>query len=161
MAPLGDMPGGAASWNQRETSMKTKFSRDLELTPEFNGNKALPAEEQLKYRLTPMELGDFYDVLDKLTMVAGAKAPDGTVDTEKLKIDTEKFDSNSQKQFMMVCQGFLPRYATSIGAPLLAADDTPITIEEIAKYAPFVSLTAEIVTSLLSISTPTEVELGN
>ena len=65
------------------------------------------------------------------------------------------------KEFMEVCQGFMPKYVKSIGAKLLDANDAEITVEDIAKYAPMISLLSEFTAKLLEISTPTEVELGN
>lgn len=136
--------------------MKVKFSKVVPFTPDFNGNKSLPDDEQIKYELTPMELADFYDVLDALSSIKGTKQEDGTI-----QIDTSKLNSSSQKEFMKVCQGFLPKYINSVGAKLEDHGGNEITVEDIAKYAPMISLLSEFTAKLLEISTPTEVELGN
>jgi hypothetical protein len=136
--------------------MKVKFSKTLLFVPLFNGNQSQPEGDQLKYELTPMELSDFYDVLDKLAGLKGAKKDDGTI-----VVDPNSLSATSQKDFMQVCQGFLTKYVKSVGAKLEDADGNEITVEDIAKYSPFITLLSEFTAKLLEISTPTELELGN
>jgi hypothetical protein len=44
----------------------TSFSKEVDFTPEFNGNKALPETEQLKAVLSPLQTLEVIDITEVL-----------------------------------------------------------------------------------------------
>lgn len=136
--------------------MKTTFSRLRTFVPTFNGNQDLPENEQLKYAIKPLTVGDFYIVLEAVSRIAGGKSEDG-----KVILDSDKLVGSSQREFLELSEKYIPQYVTSKGAPLLASDDTEVPLEEAVGYSPFLSLTSELVMQLMSVSQPTEIDAKN
>jgi hypothetical protein len=132
--------------------MRLSFSRTKIFVPEFNGNADLPEDKQLKFKIKPMDLGDFTDAFER---VAGLIGPDG-------KVDTAKVSGEKQKEFLLLGAAFLPKYVESVGAPLLASDsEEPLTVPEIVTLPPLMALTVELVWATILQSSPTDGDIKN
>ena len=134
--------------------MKVKFSRSSVFVPLFNGNRDLPEDEQLKYEISPMDNGDFYDMQDNITQIGLKPGADG-------KVDTADLNRQEQKKFVTCGKVYLPHYIKSVGSPLLDADGNTISIEDISKLSAFLSLSNELLWELFALSIPTEIEAKN
>ena len=55
--------------------MRVTFSRARVVTPDWNGNKELPEEQQLRYEYTPLEYGQWQDAVETLQRL-GTADPD-------------------------------------------------------------------------------------
>lgn len=132
--------------------MKTAFSHEQEYVPTYKENQSLPETERLKYSITPMELGDFYDLFE--TVIAMGIAKDG-------KIDTDKLDPKVRRQFFMAATKYVPQYVKSIGAPLLDAKGGEISVATVANSGVFMPLAQELLWTLLALSSPSEADVKN
>src|SRR5260221_13932688 len=101
--------------------MKVEFSREVVFIPDFNKNKELPDDQQLKVKLKVMSLLDVLDLTDVLKNAGFDKG--------------EVKDLTHDQMKMVVLEGgkYIPKYASLIGAE-------GFTIEDVIGYATFFPL---------------------
>lgn len=126
--------------------MKIRFSRLVEYIPEWNGNKLLPVEDQIKCVIKPMVLGDLVILLDVL---GGTKSSDGT---------NLEMTASSASRMIEATKDILPKYVTVTG---LEDDDGPVTIQMLTMYAQYMPLASEIIMACANVSSPSETTEGN
>lgn len=134
--------------------MKLALSRAKEFVPDWNGNLQLPADQQLKYLLTPVDNGDFYDLQDCIGRLGLKATTDG-------KVDSTNLDVKAQREFLTGAGTYLTRYVKSTGAPLLDQNDKEITIEDIGKYAALIGLANEILMEIIKNGVPQAADSKN
>lgn len=126
--------------------MKIRFSRLVEYIPDWNGNKLLPVEDQIKCIIKPMVLGDLVILLDVL---GGTKSSDGT---------NLEMTASSASRMIEATKDILPKYVTVTG---LEDDDGPVTIQMLTMYAQYMPLASEIIMACANVSSPSETTEGN
>jgi len=126
--------------------MKIKFSRAVEYIPDWNGNKRLPVEDQIKCVIKPMVLGDLVILLDVL---GGTKSNDGA---------SLEMTASSASRMIEATKDILPKYVTVTG---LEDDDGPVDIKQLTMYAQYMPLASEIIMACANISSPSETTEGN
>lgn len=126
--------------------MKIRFSRLVEYIPDWNGNKLLPVEDQIKCVIKPMVLGDLVILLDVL---GGTKSSDGT---------NLEMTASSASRMIEATKDILPKYVTVTG---LEDDDGPVTIQMLTMYAQYMPLASEIIMACANVSSPSETTEGN
>jgi len=126
--------------------MKVKFSRSVEYIPDWNGNKSLPAEDQIRCIIKPMVLGDLVILLDVL---GGSKSDDGT---------NVEMTAASASKMIEATKDILPKYVTVSG---LEDDDGPVNTQQLTMYAQYMPLASEIIMACANISSPSETTEGN
>lgn len=126
--------------------MKIRFSRLVEYIPDWNGNKLLPVEDQIKCLIKPMVLGDLVILLDVL---GGTKSSDGT---------NLEMTASSASRMIEATKDILPKYVTVTG---LEDDDGPVTIQMLTMYAQYMPLASEIIMACANVSSPSETTEGN
>jgi hypothetical protein len=122
--------------------MKIEFSRSREYVPEFNGNKELPEEEQLKATISVMRLSDLLDLGDTFKE---ADFEEG--DMKNMTLDQMKVLVKGAGQYV-------PKYVKLSGNDGFALDD-------VVQFPQFLSLAAELLFTLLSYSQPTTADVKN
>lgn len=127
--------------------MKVKFSREVTVTPSWNGNET--AEEKFTATMKPVAFGELLEVLDAF-QAAGIAA--GAVDTSQL-------DGKVIRNILDACSGVLNKYVTLRN--LQDEQGVELTIKDVVTYGPFMMLAMELVGRLVQISTPTEEDEGN
>ncbi len=129
--------------------MKYKLSKEVEFTPVWNENKELPEEEQVKFTLKVLSMGDVLILMDTLEDAADE---DGNVDGDRLTAGTTTKLVNEATRL-------LPIYATMEG--LEGEDGEVIGVDTITLFPQFIGLITEVLFELISISTPNEADSGN
>lgn len=127
--------------------MKVQFSLAREYTPEWNGNRELPEDEQVKATLKTLESMDLLELADALER----QGVDGEVDSTKMT-------AKDIKALLTETGRLLPKYVEVTG---IEGDDGPITMHQIIAYPDFMELAVELLMQLANISQPTEDDLGN
>lgn len=122
--------------------MKVNFSRETVFIPEFNDNKLLPDEEQLKIKLKVMNLLDLLDLTDILKGVGFDKGDIKDLTVEQMKT--------------IVKEGakYIPKYASLVGAD-------GFTLQDITDYAAFLPLATELLFTLLNNASPNAADAKN
>ena len=129
--------------------MKYKLSKQVDYSPEWNANKELPEDEQVKFVLKVLSMGDVLELMDVLE---DASDDEGNVDGDTLTASTTK-------QLVGEATRLLPIYATMEN--LEGEDGEEITVATITEYPQFIGLITEVLFELISISTPNEADSGN
>lgn len=127
--------------------MRVKFSLITDFTPEWNGNKELPEDEQCKATLKTLENMDLLEFADSLER----QGLEGEVDTSTMT-------SKDIKSLLRETGRLLPKYVTIEG---IEGDDGPVTLEQIVTYPDFMELAVELLMQLANISQPTEDDIKN
>lgn len=130
--------------------MRTTFSRAVVHVPTWNGNKELPEGEQLKFKIAPVDVGVFNDLLEVLGRTQKSLTVGDIADKAK-----------NVRPFADALKTVLPPHVESVGAALKATDDSDVSIQEIATLAPFVGLASELLYALIDASKPTELDVKN
>lgn len=133
--------------------MKVHFSRLVDYTPVWNGNRDLPEAEQCKCKLKPMETDDLINLMDQLQSAAG-----GEVDRESLTALAESGNISRMKEMLEACGDLIPKYTEIEGLEDVSG---PVSPEDLVKYPYYMELSAEILGELANISMPSEVEEKN
>lgn len=135
--------------------MRVAFSRAKEVTPEWQENKKLPEDQQLRFSYKPLDYADFTDAAEMFARLVRQQSGDTTVDP----------DTEVGRELFGLYKRLLPAHVTSVGAPLLPNENDkeqkPVTVEEIATLQPFALLATELLATLISISAPTEADIKN
>lgn len=124
--------------------MKVNFTTTAEFVPEFNGNRELPEAEQIKMKLTSLEMGE------NLHLVATLQAATGKTQVEKGDLDVDR-----QLALIKACGTYIPGHVSEI------TGNENFTVADIVKWMPFAPLAAEILFQLVEISSPNEVDVKN
>lgn len=123
--------------------MKIKFSKEVAYIPEWNGNKELPDEEQVKVKLKPIKVGDLLLIIDAM----GERRPDN------------KLDVKAVANLLKEAGHLIPTYTDVTG--LTSEDGSPITSGEIIQYPYFMELAGELLMQLANLSTPGDDDTKN
>lgn len=118
--------------------MKLAFSRSVPYTPEWNGNKSLPEEDQIKCTLTPMKVGHLLDLMDAI----------GIQGSDKVMVSAQQMSKVIGQLGHLV-----PEYIHIKG---LEDTDGPVTPDLLVQQAFYLELTTELVMKLAEISMPSE-----
>lgn len=127
--------------------MQFNFSKTANFYPAFNGNKALPAEEQIVCTLKPLPLTELLNLIDAIK----SQGLDGKIDTEA---NVERL-----KPIIKSYGHLLPQYVKI--ERLKAQDGAEITVQDVVDYAHFVPLASEILFQLITISSLQEADTKN
>jgi hypothetical protein len=127
--------------------MKLDFVEVKEITPEWNGNRELPAEEQFTVSLRTLSVDDLLDLLDVMTSMG----VDEGADMKALPIA-------QAKDLIKGAQKLLPTYATINN--LFTAAGEIMTIEAVCVDARMLDLSIEIFSDLMDISQVNEEDEG-
>lgn len=134
--------------------MRVQFSHAREFVPEWNKNRTLPPEEQLKYSLAPMELLDLLDLLDATQQAGITVKPDGTADIATLS--GERNDLLLKRTVK-----YLTKYVTPTGSSLLDAEGKDIPFGDVPKYIALAGLGSELIGALVAGATPSADDIKN
>lgn len=129
--------------------MKIDFSLVVPYTPEWNGNKNLPAGEQVTCSLSVLDMSALISLLDAFTSVG----LNGVVDT----------DNVSGAKIKPVLENFgelLPKHVTEL-KNLFDQGGRLVTVDDIVKYPRFLNLALELLMQLSVISSPQDEDVGN
>lgn len=129
--------------------MKYKLSKEVDFAPEWNGNQDLPEEEQVKFNLKVLSMGDVLELMDTLEDVADDSG----------NVDGETLNASTTKQLVERAVNLLPIYATMKG--LEGENGEEITVANITEFPQFIGLITEVLFQLIAISTPNEADSGN
>ena len=132
--------------------MKVQFSREVEFTPSWNGNKHLPDDEKIIVTLKPLEMEDLIKLMDTLQEASG-----GEIDRESLTAVSGQ-NIGGIRLLITACGDLIPRYCEIDG---LEDDSGPVLTKEIVKFPYYMELCAEILSELAEVSMPNEVEEKN
>jgi hypothetical protein len=122
--------------------LKIEFSRTREYTPEYNGNKELPENEQLKAQIKVMTLNDLLDLGDTFKQADFEQG-----DLKDMRIDQMKVLVNGAGKYV-------PKYVTLQG-------NDGFDLSDVVQYPQFLQLAAELLFSLLTFSQPTGTDVKN
>jgi hypothetical protein len=123
--------------------MKVKFSREITYFPEWNGNRTLPAEDQIKAIIKPMKVGDLLTVMDAMGTKPGEEVDRNSMDLTRLFTETAHI---------------LPKYVTVAG---LEDEQGPVTIEDMLNFGHYVPLATELLMECARASMPSDNTEGN
>lgn len=129
--------------------MKTDFSKDHDYTPEWNGNKELPEDEQVKCVLSVLDMDALMALLDAFTEVG--------IEGE---VDTDSIDAAKIKPVLEQFGDLLPKHVTEL-SNLFGKKGDALTIEDVVKYPVFLNLALELLMKLTEVSSPTDEDVGN
>lgn len=138
--------------------MKLNFSRRKVYVPVFNSNTELPEDEQLRFRMRSMSMGDFAIALEHVREVKEVKK---VMEQAAGSAPEEPETVKERGALVDLFADVLPRYVESVGAPLKTSDDAELSIKEIATDAPLMSLASELFWELFLYSRPAETDLKN
>lgn len=122
--------------------MKVSFSTSQIYVPEFNKNKELPEDQQLKVNISTMELVDLLDLTDVLK---SAKFERG---------DAKELSVEQMKTIVREAGKYVPKYCKLINAEGFDA-------ETVVKYSFFLALASELLFTLLNFSSVSEADVKN
>lgn len=126
--------------------MKFAFSKEVDYVPEWNGNDKLPAKEQVKCKLTVLNMNELMTLVDAFTS-AGIT---GELNTE---------DTSAMKPILDQMGPLLPKHVEIKG--LYDEGGKAITMEEIVEFPIFLNLCVELLMKLSEISSPSEEDAKN
>lgn len=115
--------------------MKIEFSRSIKYTPEFNGNKELPENEQLKADISIMEITDLLDLGDAFKQAKFEKG-----DLKDMKIE-------QQKTLVVNAAKYVCKYVK-------LTNNDGFSVDDVSKYPQFLQLSVELLFALLNGSKP-------
>lgn len=124
--------------------MKFKFSRTKDYVPEWNGNRELPEEDQVKAVIRPMEIGDLLAMMDAI----GASA-------------ANELEAKTQEDYFKIIKEFadiIPKYVTITG---LSDEDGEVSTSDLTRFAAYMPLATELAMYAVNISMPTVATEGN
>ena len=133
--------------------MKVAFSRAVDYTPEWRGNRDLPEQERCKIILKPLEMADLVLLMDKLQEASG-----GTVDQESLTALAEATTTEQIRGLIDTCGELVPTHCEVINLEDASGN---ISAEDIVRFPFYMELTAELLSELANISMPNEEEEKN
>jgi hypothetical protein len=128
--------------------MKYSFTPTAEFIPEWNGNRELPDEEQIKMTVSVLSMGDLLNLMD--VMEQGGNTGE---------VDSDQLDMGTTKALVEMATELLPKYITDFRG--LEVDDGPIDIATMSGFPQFINLIVEITFELISRSTPNEEDTKN
>jgi hypothetical protein len=126
--------------------MKHKFSRAVSFIPEWQNNRGLAPNDQIKTLITPLKVAELLDLMDAL---GGAKI---TTDAAALA------DNTDLTKVVQQCGHLLPKHITLSG---LEDDDGAVSIEDVVMYPAYLGLAAELIMQCAAVSMPSESAEGN
>lgn len=126
--------------------MKFSFSKEVEYVPEWNGNDKLPAKEQIKCKLTVLNMASLMSLVDAFT-AAGITGEAQTQDTAAMKPVLDQMGP------------LLPKHVQITG--LYDEGGKAISMEEIVEYPVFLNLCVELLMKLSEISSPSDEDTKN
>lgn len=129
--------------------MKVKFSNIVSYTPEWNGNRKLPAAEQVNVQFKVLPLGAYLDLVDQI-QAAGLT---GKVDTD------DKGNLSKMRPIVKAAADILPDHVELFGL----TDDagSMISVATVAGFPAFLGLAVELLMKLVEVSSPSEDDEGN
>lgn len=122
--------------------MKIQFSRERDFTPDFNANKELPEDEQLRAKIKVMVLTDILDLGDAFKQ---ADFENG---------DMKDMSLEQMKMLVKSAGKYVPKYVTITG-------NDGFSIEDIVTYPQFLALATELLFTLLTYSQPSSADIKN
>jgi hypothetical protein len=128
--------------------MKVNFTPESEYVPEWNGNRDLPDDEQIKMNLSVLSMGHILNLMDIMEQAGHS----GQTDDQALDVATTK-------KLVEMAQEILPQYVKDFRG--LEVDSGPIALEAISDYPQFMALIVEITFELINRSSPNEDDKGN
>lgn len=132
--------------------MKFNFSSEIKFVPDWNGNKSLPADQQLSCTIKPMILGDMMQLMDAM----GPTTTDGPQEVDEN--GNVKITGQQAMKIVAVAKDILPRYVTLQN---LEDDDGPVGVEKIVTYVQYLPLATEVIMACINSSTPSAATEGN
>lgn len=130
--------------------MQIAFSRSVPYVPEFNKNKALPEDKQIKTLLVALEFGELISVTDALQRAGLDK-----VDTTRLA----EIDLAKMKAVIEMAGELIPAHVKSLEG--LNDSDGPVKTTDLLSYSPYIELGFELLVKLVNISSPSETDAKN
>lgn len=133
--------------------MKISFSRKVPFVPEFNDNKKLPEDKQIKMVLRPLDLSELSyvgEVLKKLGLDKIDK------DGKDAKITAS---SDALKEVTTDLIDIIKAHVTEFVN--LEDDDGVVAVESLPLHVPFFPLALEMLIELANISAPGEKDQKN
>jgi len=129
--------------------MKLDFDLETTFTPEWNGNKDLPAADQFTVTVSDMSVADMLIVVDAMASIQDVQAD----------IDTGKVPADQMKAVLTAASEIMPRYCTVHN--LNRRDGSPVTVEEVAGHSRYLGLLMEIFGAMVNTSNVSEDDAGN
>lgn len=128
--------------------MKYNFTPTAPFTPEWNGNRELPEDEQISMTLSILSMGDLLNLMDVMENQG-----------HKGEVDSDMLPASTTKAIVDLATELLPRYATDFKG--LDTDNGPLDLTALCAYPQFIGLVVEITFELISRSTPNEDDTKN
>lgn len=130
--------------------MQTDFSLTQSYIPEWNGNRALPEDEQIKAVLSVIDMGSLMRLVDAFSKTGIASEG---------KVDTDNIDHSAIQPVLNEFGGLLPQNVKL--SNLKGKDGVEVTIEQVVKFPTFLGLALELLMKLMEISSPSEEDVKN
>lgn len=121
--------------------MKYKFSRTIPYIPEWNGNRGLPAPDQIKVTIKPLTVEKLLLLMDAL-----GDMKDGQVNNTQIGAVLKEVGH------------LLPEHIGIVG---LEDTDGPVNVQDIITFPAYMGLATELLMQMASASMPTEGAEGN
>lgn len=119
--------------------MRFNFSREIHYIPEWNGNRDLPVQDQIRAKIKPMVVADLIRLMDVI----------GTAD---------KVDGAKSQDIVNQCGDMLPKYVI---VENLTDDNGPVSLDDLLNYAAYLGLAGELLMHCASVSMPSASAQGN
>ena len=132
--------------------MKVNFRKTVEFTPTWNGNADLPANEQLRFVLTPLDVGEALHIAALLSE-AGHKG--ATNDAAALEETKSRMSIDQTKGLVEACGAYVKPHVERMD------NAENFEVEDVVKYMYFLPLAADDLLELVRISQPTETDVKN
>ena len=134
--------------------MKVQFSKAINYIPEWNGNRSLPDEQQIKVVFKPLTMGDLLELMDAMQEMSLDIDPENLVGTKSLQANAKQV-----KILVETCGHLLPNYVTMTG--LTDADDEAVEVSQLTNYTYYMEFAGELLNQLALTSMPTDAEEKN
>ena len=122
--------------------MKVAWSKEVEYTPDWNANKALPEAEQIKVKMTIFTLGELLAIREELKGVGFEGG------------DTARLTGTQIEGIAKIGGKYLPAHITLIG-------DANFTVQDAVTYSQFFGFVVEILFHLIASSAPKADDVKN
>lgn len=126
--------------------MKVNFATAVDFVPDWNENKSLPEDKQIKMRLTPLEVGESLHLMATLQSQVGEAT--AVVEAKKLSLE-------QNLALVKACGTYIPDHVAEISG------NEDFSVADIVKWLAFLGLAAETLFKLIEISQPTEADVKN
>ena len=129
--------------------MKINFSRLVKFTPEFNNNKSLPEDQQIKFVLRSMSIGDFTESAAFIHKISRGNK----------EVSSDNLDVEQTLSIIKNVGRFVPQHVEEMKG--LEDNDGLVGVPSLVSFLPFFPLASEVLLQLLSISAPNADDVGN